>query len=152
MNDFEERLRRALRPANAEERLRRAQRPEDAEERLRRALRPVDAPEGFTDRLMNALPAREPPAVVAVVPPAARPAPRRFWLPAALAASLVASVLLGQHYAQVRDDARVARETEAGLKASRELMQALRVTSQKLDVAYQAVTSPRAADGEENRS
>lgn len=124
----------------------------DIEEQLRRALRPVDAPEGFTDRLMRALPAREPPAVIAAVPPASRPAPRRFWMPAAMAASLLAAVLLGQYNAQVRDEARVARETEAGLKASRELMQALRVTSQKLDIAYQAVTNPRTAGDEENRS
>jgi len=135
-----------------EERLRRAPRPEDAEERLRRALRPVDAPEGFTERLMSALQAREPRAVVAVVPTAARPTPRRFWMPAAMAASLLAAVLLGQYNAQLRDEARVARENAAGLAASRELMQALRVTSQKLDIAYQAVTKPPVTGAEENRS
>ena len=136
-----------------EERLRRAQRPADAEERLRRALRPVDAPEGFTERLMSALQAHEPRAVVAVVPAAAtRATPRRFWMPAAMAASLLAAVLLGQYNARLRDGARVARENAAGIAASRELMQALRVTSQKLDLAYQAVTNPPAAGDEENRS
>jgi hypothetical protein len=39
------------------------------------------------------------------------------------------------------------------MAASRELMQALRVTSQKLDVAYQAVQSPPPASAdEENQS
>ena len=45
------------------------------------------------------------------------------------------------------------REQRAGLAASRELMQALRVTSQKLDLAYEAVKRPaRSGDEEENRS
>jgi hypothetical protein len=46
------------------------------------------------------------------------------------------------------------RDQLAGLAASRELMQALRVTSQKLDKAYEAVQSPppAAPDEEENRS
>jgi len=122
------------------------------EDELRRALRPVGAPEGFADRLMRALPAREPRAALAIVPPASRPALRRFWMPAAMAASLIASVLLGQHVANQREAERVAREVEAGQKASRELMQALRVTSQKLDIAYQAVTNPPATELEENRS
>lgn len=124
----------------------------DFEKQLRDALRPVDAPEGFTARLMSALPAREPTALIAVAPPAARATPRRFWMPVAMAASLLAAVLFGQYNAQLRDEARVARENAAGLAASRELMQALRVTSQKLDLAYQAVTNPPAAVDEENRS
>ena len=72
-------------------------------------------------------------------------------MPAALAASLLVAVLLGQHVAQPRDRA-LARRTATGLAASRELMQALRVTSQKLDLAYQAVNSPPPAGDEENRS
>jgi hypothetical protein len=40
-----------------------------------------------------------------------------------------------------------------GRAASRELMEALRVTSQKLDMAYQAVTNPPSSTpGEENPS
>jgi hypothetical protein len=118
---------------------------EDLENRLRRALRPVDVPEGFTERLMSRLPQeRKPPVVVALPAPAPRRS-RNFALPSALAASLVAAVMLGQYVADVR----VERETAAGRAASRELMQALRVTSQKLDLAYEAVNNPRSSAGEE---
>ena len=124
----------------------------DIENQLRRALRPMDPPAGFTERVMRALPDRRAPA--AVLPLPARTAPRaglwrRFSTPAALAASLVMAVLLGQHLATQRFE----NEQRAGLAASRELMQALRVTSQKLDLAYQAVQSPPPArSDEENRS
>jgi hypothetical protein len=119
------------------------------ENELRRALRPLDAPEGFAERLMRKLPERKAPVVVTALPVTRRaPAYRRFWAPAALAASIVVSVLLGQHVAAERAE----REQRAGLAASRELMQALHVTSQKLDLAYQAVNSPPPAGEEENRS
>jgi hypothetical protein len=61
--------------------------------------------------------------------------------------------VLGMHVAHVQDQ-RLADEREAaGLAASQELMQALRVTSQKLDLAYQAVkTPPPPAGDEENRT
>ena len=122
----------------------------DVEDRLRRAMRPIDPPEGFAERVMRALPAREPPATVSVlatVPRATRAgAWRRFSAPAALAASLVVAVLVGKQIA-------LKHEEREGLAASRELMQALRVTSQKLDVAYQAVQSPPPASAdEENQS
>ncbi len=122
----------------------------DVEDRLRRAMRPIDPPEGFAERVMRALPAREPPATVSVlatVPRASRAgAWRRFSAPAALAASLVVAVLVGKQIA-------LKHEEREGLAASRELMQALRVTSQKLDVAYQAVQSPPPASAdEENQS
>ena len=119
------------------------------EEELRRHLRPVDAPQGFADRVMRALPVDAKPALVS-------PAPRRttvpnrmrqFGMPAALAASLLIAVLLGQHAAVERN----LRAERAGREASAELMQALRLTSQKLDLAYQAVKSPPHA-AEENRS
>jgi hypothetical protein len=118
----------------------------DVEDKLRRALRPVEPPEGFAERVMRALPAQRTPAPVITLA-VARPAPRvsawrRFSAPAALAASLFVAVLAGQYIA-------VQQEQRAGEAASRELMQALRVASQKLDVAYQAVQSP---DNEENRS
>jgi hypothetical protein len=46
------------------------------------------------------------------------------------------------------------QEQRDGLAASRQLMEALRVTSQKLDLAYQAVQTPPETAGstEENRS
>ena len=123
---------------------------EEFENQLRRALRPVEAPEGFAERLMQKLPppmaAREP--VVAALPVKSEPPRRRYTMPAALAASLVAAVLLGQQLATHRMEAEVAE----GLAAKRELLQALRVTGQKLDMAYEAVNRPPAADEEENRS
>jgi hypothetical protein len=75
---------------------------------------------------------------------------RRFGIPAAFAAALVLSVLLGQRVAQ---EQREHTEQQAGLAASRDLMEALKVTSQKLDLAYQAVkTPPPPAGDEENRT
>lgn len=122
----------------------------EVEEKLRRALRPIDPPEGFAERVMRALPAREPPATVVVLATVPRTprisAWRRFSTPVTLAASLVVAVLVGKQIA-------IEHEKREGLAASRELMQALRVTSQKLDVAYQAVQStPPASVDEENQS
>lgn len=111
---------------------------DELEHRLRRALRPVDAPAGFTERLLEALPGKPPLASVTPLR-AAPPRPvarwRQFTVPTTLAASLLAAVLLGQHMATQRAE----QDYQAGLAASRELMQALRVTSEKLDVAYRAV-------------
>ena len=126
----------------------------DIEDELRRMLRPIEPPTGFAERVMRALPERQTPAQV--VPLAlVRSTPRtrvwqRFSVPAALAASLIVAVLLGQHVALERAES----ERRAGLAASRELMQALQVTGQKLDIAYEAVhgTTPKAQDEEENRS
>jgi hypothetical protein len=125
---------------------------EDFENRLRRALRPVDPSPGFAGRVMRALPGRVAPANVVslnMVKPKPVSAWRRFSTPAALAASLLVAVFTGQHVATLRAE----REQQAGLAASRELMQALRVTSQKLDLAYDAVQRPAPQPvEEENRS
>ena len=128
---------------------------EELENRLRLALRPVDAPEGFAERLMQRLPpppekAKDP--VVVALPRRAPSPARRYGMPAALAASLVAAVLLGQQMANHRIQNQIAREEAEGLAAKRELLQALRVTSQKLDMAYEAVSNPPRAGEEENRS
>ena len=131
---------------------------DELENQLRRALRPVDAPEGFAERLMQRLPQARTggkATVVAALP--VPPARRRtnYVLPAALAASLVAAVMLGQHMGQRIETGRQQREVAEGRAASRELMEALRVTSQKLDLAYQAVNSPPSAPApgeEENPS
>ena len=118
------------------------------EAELRRRLRPVDAPEGFAERLMAALPAEREPVVVPFTPKAAPPYMRQFRMPAALAASLLVAVFAGIH---VANDRALVEERE-GIAASQQLMQALRVTSQKLDLAYEAVNRPPAAGDEENRS
>jgi len=121
---------------------------EEIENELRRLLKPVDAPEGFADRVMRALPADVKPAVVVSLPAPRRSRSRQFGIPAALAASLLAAVFLGQYTAEQRE----LRAMREGLEASRELMQALRLTSKKLDIAYEAVQSPPPAGTEENRS
>jgi hypothetical protein len=118
------------------------------ERELRRRLRPVDAPEGFEARLMAALPPEKKATVVAFTPKAARPSLRQFGMPAALAASLVLAVFAGIHVANDR----VLAEEQKGIAASQQLMQALRVTSQKLDLAYEAVNNPPTAGDEENSS
>ena len=128
---------------------------EELERQLRRALRPVEAPQGLADRVLVALPERRAnvtPLVVAAAP--ARKA-RRFLLPLALAASLISAVFLGQKVAQQRNIIESAQQAqriaeERGREASRELMQALRITSQKLDLAYEAMDKPRSPDAEEN--
>jgi hypothetical protein len=124
----------------------------NVEESLRRAMRPVEPPAGFAERVLRALPERTPTNVVplnlarAVAPVSAW---RRYSAPAALAASLLVAVFTGQQVATQK----AAREEQAGLAASRELMQALRLTSQKLDLAYEAVQRPAPAPvEEENRS
>jgi hypothetical protein len=125
---------------------------DEFENQLRHALRPVDAPEGFAERLMKRLPGRAKPVVVAL-PVKPRHRAREFGMPAALAASLLIAVLLGQQLASQR----LEREEAQGRAASLKIMQALRVTSQKLDLAYEAVNNPphlpEPRDGdEENRS
>jgi negative regulator of sigma E activity len=127
---------------------------EDFENQLRRAMRPVQPTAGFAERVMRALPERRAPATVVPLNIVRKPAPvsawRRFSAPAALAASLFVAVIAGTHVAHRNAE----REEQAGLAASRELMQALRVTSQKLDLAYDAVQRPAPAPAadEENRS
>ena len=127
---------------------------EDIEIQLRRALRPIAAPPGFTERVMRALPDSAPRATLAPVVKL-RPVPRaaiwwRLSTPVALAASFVVAILIGQHVGMER----TRREQQAGLAASRELMQALHVTSKKLDLAYQAVKRPAPGPEapQENRS
>ncbi len=121
---------------------------DEFENQLRRALRPVDAPGGFAERLMRRLPEREQPVLVAL-PVKPRRRTREFGLPAALAASLLVAVLLGQQFATWQE----RRDVAEGLAAKQELLQALRVTSRKLDLAYEAVNKPSVEAGQpENRS
>jgi hypothetical protein len=93
----------------------------DIESRLRDALRPVAPGDEFTRQLI---------ARVAAKPNAT--AARQFWWLSGLAASLLIAVGVQQHV-------RAQRELASGQEARRQVMQALALTSQKLDLAYEAV-------------
>lgn len=106
----------------------------DIESQMRAALRPVAPSEEFSQELL------------ARVTPQRRMwqktrrvgtggwHPLAWWLTASLAASLVLAVGVQQHLQQ-------QRLQQSGLEARREVVEALRVTSQKLSLAYEAVKS-----------
>ena len=105
----------------------------DFEQQLREALRPVEPEEGFEQRVM---------ARVAREGSRARTKVTR-WVSLALAASVAFAAIVVTHEWQVR------REQE-GLEARKQLIEALRLTGEKLDVAYQAVnreSQPSEDDG-----
>lgn len=99
---------------------------DELEKALRAALRPVDPGEGFTRQLMSRLESEPPRRAAAWERPA--------WV--ALAASLVVA-LAGAGLWQ-------AHRVREGQEARQQLLEALRVTDQKLHVAYRAVNVPRA--------
>lgn len=102
----------------------------DLDELLRSGLRPVDPGESFTRQVMARIERER------AAPVARRPRPRLFrWASAALAASAVVAVVTF-HQVQER------RERMEGLEAREQLLKALRVTSEKLDLAYQGVQTP----------
>ena len=90
------------------------------EDRLRGALRPVDPDAGFADRVLARIEVQRPPR-------------RRWQVPVALAASLILGVLLVNAWQAERE--------RKGLQARAQLIEALRVTGEKLDVAYRGVNS-----------
>ena len=104
----------------------------DLESKLKHALRPVAPSDAFTQPLLARVAASRDSR------PQARPTASRitrraaWWTSAALAASVLAAVGI-QHQLQTE------RERTLGLQARRQVIEALRVTSQKLDLAYQAV-------------
>jgi hypothetical protein len=102
------------------------------ETQLRKVLEPVDPGDLFVSRVVARLPDQP------VVPAPVNTVRRRVWrwVPVALAASLVGGVL-------VRHEMQLRQELEEGRVAREQLLEALRVTSEKLDVAYRAVHSPR---------
>ena len=94
---------------------------DDLDAELRAALRPVSPSEGFTDRVMARLSAGR-----------TRNLRARWRIPAGLAAAL----LLGTGiYVRVQ----LQRQNLVGVEARRQVIQALRLTDEKLDLAYQTV-------------
>ena len=108
----------------------------DIESRMRAALRPVAPSDEFSQRLLTRVALQRP----------SQPKPRRvgvgvgglhplaWWLTASLAASVILAVGVHQHLQQ-------QRLQQSGLEARREVVEALRMTSQKLNLAYEAVKS-----------
>jgi hypothetical protein len=104
----------------------------DFEQQLRDALRPIDPEEGFEQRVM---------ARVANEAKPKRSRVTRWVAGFALAASVTGVAILGAHQWQERRE-------QQGLEARRQLLEALRVTGEKLDVAYQAVNRESPPDDE----
>jgi hypothetical protein len=99
----------------------------DLDDELRAALRPVDPGERFTQSVLARV------GEESTRSPLARQLPTQTWrwTSAALAISLVMGVLV-THQWQVR-------RTQRGLEAREQLIHALRLTGQKLDLAYRVV-------------
>ena len=114
---------------------------DDLDDKLRKALRPVDPGEEFTARVL-ARAAQEGAPEESVASSAPRKVPRSVWGPAALAASLVLAVVLAHVWRQHR--------MEVGRAARDQVMEALRMTSEKLDLAYEIVNRPPPPPGEDS--
>ena len=101
---------------------------QDLEKRLRDSLRPVEPPPGFANRVLARIEGGQ-----SGSPQRWRPAHWRFtrWVPVALAASVLVAVIVVHEY----------RKREQGLQARQQLIEALRVTGEKLDLAYRVVNA-----------
>lgn len=107
---------------------------DELERPLREALRAVPPREGFSERTLARLPVR--------MAERRHQRVRLWWVSGSLAASLILAVTV--HHIEERD-----KERE-GLRAREELLEALRVTSEKLDLAYQAVHASTGTEPSEN--
>lgn len=106
----------------------------DIESRLRSNLRPVAPSDEFSQKLLARVAAQS--DQIPGRRAAARGLSRRskWWLSAGLAASLLLA-------AGVQHQMQQARERANGLEARRQVVEALRMTSQKLNLAYETVKS-----------
>jgi len=107
---------------------------EDLESRLRAALRPVAPGDEFTRNLIARVTKDQGPEANARGARGRSSKPSAWWLSASMAASLLIAAGV-QHHLQER------RETQRGLEARRQVIEALRVTSQKLNLAYEVIKS-----------
>ena len=107
---------------------------DDLEDSLRAALRPVDPGERFTASVM---------ARIADESTHTLRAPRPYdttlrWTSVALVVSLVMGILVARELRM--------RHTQRGLQARAELLQALKLTGEKLDIAYRVVNDEEHAE------
>lgn len=107
---------------------------EDLEKKLSQALRPVDPGEAFTARVLARVAGETRSTVTSVAVRVPTISSRFGWLPAALAASAVLAIVVTHEW-------RAQRE-QAGIVARDQVIEALRMTSKKLDLVYQAVNEP----------
>ena len=104
---------------------------EDLESRLHAALAPVAPRPEFTQNLIARVNADK--RTEANTRGRRRsPNATAWWLIAGMAAALLTAVGV-QHHLQLR------RETESGLEARREVIEALHITSEKLNLAYEVI-------------
>jgi hypothetical protein len=108
------------------------------ENRLKAALAPQDPGPDFTASVLEAVKQQAPSQAAP-----ARPSRLVQWLSVGIAACLVAAITVT---IQIRD----AREREAGLRAKAQVLEALQVTSEKLNLAYRVV-HPQPAANEERK-
>lgn len=101
----------------------------DLETRLRAALRPVDPGESFTRGVLERITSEQ------THPRWRSPGTRLRWTSAALAASILLVGLVAHQWQ--------AQRTQRGLDARRQLLEALKVTSHKLDIAYRVVNDQK---------
>ncbi|MDP9090896.1 MAG: hypothetical protein M3O26_19440 [Pseudomonadota bacterium] len=113
---------------------------DDIESKLRGALRPVEPRADFSRRLLARMRSAEAAPPKPKLRPGARPLV--WWFTASLAACLIMAIGIQQHLYQ-------QRLQETGLEARREVQQALRVTSQKLNLAFEAIKSQSTAPRDE---
>jgi hypothetical protein len=106
----------------------------DLESELKAALRPVAPSDEFTQRLIARVTAKQPSRSNERADGRQRRRAAAWWLSASVAASLLIAVGV-QHHLQQR------HEREMGLEARRQVIEALRVTGQKLNLAYEAMKS-----------
>jgi hypothetical protein len=109
----------------------------DLETQLRAALRPVVPREEFTAKLLAAVTAKQAEMQAETRAQATRLGRFRggstsWWLGAGIAACLLIGI-------GVQQRSQEQNERQSGLEARRQVLQALHVTSQKLDLAYEAV-------------
>jgi hypothetical protein len=117
---------------------------QDLESQLRAALRPIAPSKTLEKKLIASVTDKQEHAQ----PTAKRfglgnPHSRTRWFTVAAAACLLIAVGT-QNRLQVR------RDREHGVEARRQVVEALRVTSQKLDLAYEIVKSQSASLADEN--
>ena len=109
---------------------------EDLEKKLSQALRPVDPGEAFTARVLASVAGEKRSTRKSAAAPTSGLWSRLGWLPAALAASAVLAIVATHEWQAQRE--------QAGIVARDQVIEALRMTSKKLDLVYQAVNEPPA--------